>query len=427
MINKAAVFFISTNTISTLFKFVSTIVLTRLLAPEAFALIGIVTSVMFVIQLVSDIGFRSYLLRHSTDPTPELVSNLWLIQVARGIVLTVLGMSIAGPVSHYISIEGFESGVRVASLMFVINGFASLSPILHEKKGLVTRPILLEFLAGLLGSIAMLALTIVYKNVWCVIVGALFPPILSLIFSYVFYRRFQVFMKLDSALTRDFFNWAKFIVPSSIITIFVVQSDKFILSEILSAEQLGFYFMALNISMIGTYFIKQFSNAIIAPALAQNPNASDLELHLTFYNTKHNLLILCAIGLGISIAASYWFVGLIYDERYTPVGFLLAILLLRAVLNIWSQPIEIYLISRGYVKSTLIGNVLRAVWIASFLFPAYYYVDFLGVILVFVSSEVPVFLYFSYKARVHGAISWIKESHYALSFVAAFAVVKLLF
>jgi O-antigen/teichoic acid export membrane protein len=392
--------------------------------PEAFAMIGIVASIMFVIQLISDVGFRSYLLRHSTEITAELVSNLWLLQAARGVLLTLLGLAVATPISNYVSLDGFDSAVRIACLMFVINGFTSLSPYLLEKQGLVTKPIMLEFLASVIGALAMLSITVAYKSVWCVIVGGLFSPILSLIFSYVFYDYSRVHLTFSRSLTRDFFDWAKYIIPSSIITIFCVQLDKFVLVKILSPELLGVYFIALNISMIGTQFLIQFSRKIVGPTLASNRISDQQEFSSTFYQAKHIVLILVAAGLGAFIASADVFVWLIYDDRYSAVGPLLSLLLLRAVFCLWTYPLEVFLVIKGQVKSTLVGNVLRAIWIVILLFPAYTFIGYTGVVFVFVSAEIPVALYFIYRVGTLRGLVIVKELTYVLCCVAAYGAVK---
>ncbi len=389
-------------------------------------MIGLVASIMFVIQLISDLGFRSYLLRHATDPSLPLIRNLWSIQLLRGVCLTLVGFALAEPAAAYVEIEGFDNAVRIACLLFLITGFTSLAPFLSEKEGHVIKPVILDFIAGTLGLFLTLLLTLAYKSVWCVIVGGLLFPIFSLIFSYVFYSKSYTGFSLDMELSKDFLAWSKYILPSSIITILYTQLDKFTLVKILSSEQLGAYFIALNISMLGTRFLIDFSQTIVGSALASQRSATTAQLTDMFYKTKHGILLLASLGLGIGISAANSLVGVVYEANYASVGPFLALLLLRAVLCIWTYPFETFLITKGHAKYTLVGNVLRVVWILLGVFPAYELFGYWGVIFIFVTVELPVALFYITKMMRYGSLKFGNELSYLLACIGAYYVVKLL-
>src|ERR1043165_3820600 len=68
-----------------LLRLASTIILTRLLAPEAFGLIAMIGSIFFVIAMVPDAGFQAYVVRHERDD-PAFEDAIWTIHFGRGIL-----------------------------------------------------------------------------------------------------------------------------------------------------------------------------------------------------------------------------------------------------------------------------------------------------------------------------------------------------
>ena len=72
-----------------LLRLASTVVLTRLLAPDAFGLIAMVGSIFFVISMVTDAGFQAYIVRHERDDA-DFEDAIWTIHFGRGILNAVL-------------------------------------------------------------------------------------------------------------------------------------------------------------------------------------------------------------------------------------------------------------------------------------------------------------------------------------------------
>src|SRR4051794_15646925 len=73
---------LGTNVASNLLRLASTIVLTRLLAPDAFGLIAMIASFFYVITMITDAGFQAYVVRHERDD-PDFVDAIWTIHFAR--------------------------------------------------------------------------------------------------------------------------------------------------------------------------------------------------------------------------------------------------------------------------------------------------------------------------------------------------------
>ena len=85
--------------VTNLLRVISTVCLTRLLAPEVYGITGIIMSVFYMINMVTDIGLQAYVVRHHRSDDPDFLSSVWTIHAIRGGVLAVVGMALAWPLS----------------------------------------------------------------------------------------------------------------------------------------------------------------------------------------------------------------------------------------------------------------------------------------------------------------------------------------
>ena len=75
---------VATYSASQLFRFVSSVILTRLLAPELFGLIAIIHSVRIGIELLSDVGIGQNVVYNKESDKPDFYNTAWSLQLIRG-------------------------------------------------------------------------------------------------------------------------------------------------------------------------------------------------------------------------------------------------------------------------------------------------------------------------------------------------------
>jgi len=82
---------------------ISNLVMTRILAPEAFGLMAIILTVHLMIEMMSDIGIRQSIVRAQRGEDPLFLNVAWTVQILRGVaiaaivLLMALGLWAAGP------------------------------------------------------------------------------------------------------------------------------------------------------------------------------------------------------------------------------------------------------------------------------------------------------------------------------------------
>ncbi len=80
-------------------RVVNSMVLTRLLMPESFGLMTLVTTLIVGIGLMSDLGLAPSVIQNPRGDDPVLLNTVWTLQVLRGVGIFIVSLILAWPMS----------------------------------------------------------------------------------------------------------------------------------------------------------------------------------------------------------------------------------------------------------------------------------------------------------------------------------------
>ena len=88
-------------------RFARSLILTRLLFPEAFGLMTLVGAVMYGLAMVSDAGIAAAIVRDKRGDDSDFLDAVWTLQVCRGLLLWGGACALAYPLAS--TVAGFRS------------------------------------------------------------------------------------------------------------------------------------------------------------------------------------------------------------------------------------------------------------------------------------------------------------------------------
>ena len=80
-------------------RVVNSLVLTRLLMPESFGLMALVSTLVVGIGLISDIGLAPSVIQNPRGDEPTLLNTVWTLQILRGLGIFAVSLILAWPMS----------------------------------------------------------------------------------------------------------------------------------------------------------------------------------------------------------------------------------------------------------------------------------------------------------------------------------------
>src|SRR5947209_1964992 len=312
----------------------SSMLLTRLLNPPEFGIVGIITSIFFAVAMVTDLGFQDFLIRHERTEERHFRYVIWTIHAKRGLAVFI-AVALASPLIAW----AFDKPVvalplAVASFIFVLNGVASLSlmtALRHDKSRELS---LLEFGLQIFQTSACLLLALWWHNAWSIIAAMVLQSGLRALLSYRLFPDSSQHLARDRVISREFLVFSRFVMTSSALALVIGQSDKVVLGRVFTLGQFGLYAIALTIASAPTAFGESYINRIVFPICAQTWRGARAELGTVYYGVRRLPAALYAFACGGLIGSAGLVVAVLYDPRYAPASMFVSLLMVSTALRL---------------------------------------------------------------------------------------------
>ena len=296
-------------------RLINNIILARLLAPELFGMMLLVTTIKIGVELFSDVGVGQNIVRSRNGEKPIFFDTAWTVQVGRGLLLGALFAGLSGPLARFYGDDTLRPVLLVASLFFVVDGFHSTARFLVQKRVDARRYATFEMSVTAVTTVAHVLLALASQSIWALVFGSLFGSCAYLVGSYLLIPGIRHRFVLDRPSLREILSFGKWVFLSSIVYFLAVNFDRLYMGRALGFEVLGLYGITRSLSDIFGQLAARFGGMLIFPLVsAASDDLADLRRRLS---AKRPLLLLAAaLGLGLFVSVSDLIVDFLYDDRY---------------------------------------------------------------------------------------------------------------
>lgn len=394
-----------TFALQALIRLVSSLVLTRVLLPEAYGTITILGSILYVIGNIIDTNVTLFIVRDKNAEQPRYLNTAWTMRLSRsvlsGAVLFVCAPLIA---TKIYDLPGLTLPLRVFSLWFLIDGFETMAFALAIRRKQARLQMYSELAASVLSTTFSIVYCYRYHTFWGIAFGMLLNRLIMTVLSHRLYRDLRPRLFIDLAAAREILVYSKFTIPSSLLTLGLNQFDKVIFLRLFDLRLLGLYGLAGNISGSVETLISKISQAVLYPRCAHNFRENPDTVTKRYY-TENTKLFAGILAMPAAVCgAAHLIISVLYDSRYSEAGSVLQALAVRAVLLSFASPAEDLLISAGQFRVILVGNVLRTAWIVLGSLIGYYFWGFLGFVYGISLSGLPPLVYYLWLQKSKGML-----------------------
>jgi lipopolysaccharide exporter len=342
-------------------RLISSVILTRLLYPEAFGYMAIVMSAVLIISLSTDIGIKPFLIRYQGAISQSLQDVIWTLKVLRGAILYTVMIAISGVLADFYGDPKIETLLRIVATSSLLQAASPLSLYWAEKEKKFTLVAGAEFAAFLAQTISVLIITYIFRSYWCLAFGAVVNSLtLFLIASHMSGYKYPKF-SLRWDYIKEIWSFIKWITFGSLVFVTVMQADRFVIGKVFNAEVLGFYAIALTIAEALTTMAQNVANRIGFPTWADARKQGKVEK--SFSRFSRVFIPVAGMASGALVLLAQDVVSILYDERYAIAGVLLAVLGIRAVLIALLTTTVDLLIVDGKSRAMFTANVIRLLWV----------------------------------------------------------------
>ena len=295
--------------------FVVQIILARLIAPEAFGIIAMVTVFIAVLQVFVDSGMGNALIQKKNADDLDF-SSVFYFNMAMCIFLYIV-MFIAAPfIADFYNMPDLTPVVRVLSLMLIISGVRNI------QQAYVSRHLMFKrfFYATLGGTIlaAVVGIGMAYKGygVWAVVVQQLFRAALAAVILWVTVK-WRPRLMFSFERLKGLFSYGWKLLASSLISTLYSKIRPLIIGKVYLPEELAFYNRAESLPLFVVANINSSIDSVLLPTMsAEQDNKSRVRaMTRRAIKTSTYLMMPCMVILAVCAEP---IVRLVLTEKWLP-------------------------------------------------------------------------------------------------------------
>ena len=301
-------------------RLAANLILARLLFPEAFGLMALVTVVLVGLQLVSDTGIGPSIARSPRGDDPAFLNTAWTIQIIRGVLLAAVAAALAGPLARFYGAPELAQLLPVAALSLVISGFNPTRIETATRHLMLGRVTVLDLAAQGIGIAAMIGMALATGSVWALVAGALVQAAAKLVLTTALLPGPANRPAWDGPAARELVVFGRWILLSSLCGFALGQGDRMILGAYLSLERLGIYNIGVMLAAVPGMLATAIVGKVMIPLYRDDPPGAKAATAPRLRRMRRGLTALLLALLAALALGGVALVGLLYDPRYAAAG-----------------------------------------------------------------------------------------------------------
>jgi len=344
-------------------RLLANVVLAAILFEEVFALMAIVTAVMFGLAMFSDIGLKTNVIQHPRGDDPDFLNTAWTLQVIRGAFLFLMAVVMAWPLSRLYGANDPKAYellylIPIVALTSLITGFESAKMMTAARHLRIKEVTKIEFVAGSFGAVLMLILAWYMRSVYSLAIASVLSAILHTILSYRMLDGPSSRFRWDPSSVKAIFSFGKWVFLSTLFTFLALQIDRLAMGGMFPLAQVGVYSIAASLAVIVPTLVGRLQWSVLFPWYSRMLEQG-MSLAVAFGRTRIAMMVFSSFFCALLIGGAGSFFDLAYDDRYAMGGVLLPVLALGAWFSSLEPMYGATFVASGRPKWTAISNASK--------------------------------------------------------------------
>ncbi|RED65086.1 MOP flippase family protein [Cohnella lupini] len=376
--------------ISIVIQLAQIVIVSRLLEPEHYGLMGMIMVFVFLALSMNDLGISNAII-HRQNVTRNELSSLYLLNLVAGAAACLAVWFLAPVASSFYQEPQLVGPMHLMAFLCFIPAIGQQFQVLFQKELKFDYLAKVDIAAFSIGFFVVLAGAYlgygVYALVWSHLANALLK---SVCLAAVGWRRWKPGWHFSRKDLKGYISFGMYQMGSNLVQTIISNLDYIILGRMLGAEKLGYYTFAFQICSMPVQKLNPLFSQISLPLLAKMQDQVDA-LKRGFLGMASVVSYVNApIFLGLIVTAPY-LVPFAFGSQWSPsipiIQILAGMLLIRSIIMYTSS----LLLAKGRADIAFKYTVVSLTVIFPALALGAYYGEALGVAIAYLSAQIILF------------------------------------
>lgn len=279
-------------------QFICGIVVARILSPDDYGLIGMLTIFLAVAQLFIDGGFSMALIQKQ-NRTNRDYSTVFVFSIIISVVLYLLFYLSTPFIARFYGVMELKELARVMFIVLIIN---SLSIVQYTQLRInVNFKVIakINFIATLLSGILSIYAAYAGAGVWALVIQAITRSLVATICFWLFVKWVPI-LYFSYSTFRQLFGFGSKILISGMVTVLVNNIYTLVIGKYYQAKELGYYTRACSLTDLASGTIDSVLQTVSYPILTSLQN--EREQMINYFKKLSVMTMLFVIPLMVMFA-----------------------------------------------------------------------------------------------------------------------------
>ncbi len=375
-------------------KFLQLLLLSRLLSPSDFGLMGMVMVVLQVFGVFIDVGVNEAII-YRQDINKEELSSLYWFNIIMSIVIFIAIMMVSPLVVIFYKEPRLYGLFFWMALTFIIFSFVQQFYTLHRKELLFDKLAEMEILSATSEFVVVIAAAFLKQGVYSLVWGK-FADIITkeVMLANSGWKKWRPTLHFKIGELKKFINFGIYQSGQRLVNIFSANIDYIIIGKYLGVEILGIYTLAYKLITYPITSINPIINRVSYPVFSKLQNNIKMLQKAFLEAIKITSFISFPILIGLAVTAPLA-VPVLFGEKWKASVLIVQILAFLGILKVAGNSGGSVILAKGRADIAFWWNVSIAITNTI----AFYFAVFYGVYaLSWVNLVLNIIYFFIYQS-----------------------------
>lgn len=341
-------------------RLASNLILTRILSPDDFGLMTLVTGFLIGLTMFSDMGLGPSIQQSKRGDDPAFLDTAWTLKIIRGGILLAVSTLIAWPLAVFYNAPQFAQVFPVAAISLLIAGFNPTRIDTAARHMFLGRLTAIELSAQAINIGIVVLSAYLLQSVWALVIGNIAGAAVMLVLTWLFLPGHVDRFRLEPSSRAELVHFGKWIFLSTICGFLLFQGDRLILGRVLTLEQLGIYNIGQFLGTVPMMLGGAICGRLFIPMYRQHPPGESAANAHILSRARAGVSVLLIFGVALLVTIGPHLVGLLYDARYYQAGSLLVVIALLQLPQIMTMSYDYSALAAGDTRGVFVMQACRA-------------------------------------------------------------------
>ncbi|WP_150290554.1 lipopolysaccharide biosynthesis protein [Sphingobium estronivorans] len=369
-------------------QLVTLAILARALMPADFGVVAIATTIMIILEAMTNVEVGNALVRTRGLDDSHL-STAFTLNFLRGLAMAALLAAVASPLARFMNAPGLDAILYALTITTILNGLHNPYFMLYSRNLDFKKDSQRRAFATLAGSIISIGLAFLLRSYWALVAGNIAQALVNLLLSY---WRVPGRPRLSLTHYREMLGFGVWLLVQNLFLQLALRIEIFFIGKVMDTKTVGAYTVGNQINSMATGDVIPTLTRAMFPAFAIMNNDPD-RLRRNYAQVQAaGLAIALPIGFTMALLAKpmiYLLFGPGWELAIPVVQFMAPVFALQTV----GAGVEALAMALGRVRMLAARSVIYMVLRTVAMYLGYHYGGLIGLLMARAASGIFQSLY----------------------------------